>query len=253
MPIKILIPDLKGKIGPCFSAATRFEIITVDSGQVVSRNKVSCAEEGGFRRIRLIRIHDIDVLICNGIDGFYTDMMNSMNLKLFAGISMPVDEAIAKYLDGSLKSLTQKPRASSSPHNVPLDELIGWARMVFSNNGYRVKPGPGQDSFLIDLVAETKCPICNKPIKVAICCGAHTYRIDQEIREFHFSAKNEYNARVFISPYDESAHRSCREYNIEYLSFNPQLSNLPKDEDQPVPLLQGPVMGHAKLNVTDNR
>ncbi len=246
---RILIPDLNGNIAPCFEVASKFVLIVLGNCKIISRKQIACSGEGGFRRIRLIRLHDIDTLICNGIGVFYRDLLYTMHIELISDVSMELDEALQGYLEGWIRPDRFRPVINARTHNVPLSELVNWTKTVFENHGFAVRPGPGQDSFLIDLVAEIVCPECGKPIKAAICCGAHTYRVDQEIREFHFCAKNDYNARVYVCPCNDTAAERCREYNIDYLNFDPGQIRMKVHSGRGVPLLNRPIAGHEKLNM----
>lgn len=246
---RILIPDLNGNIAPCFEVASKFELIILERDKVISRKKIACSGEGGFRRIRLIQLNDIDTLICSGIGVFYRDLLYTMNIELMSDVSMELDEALEGYLEGWIKPDKYRPDINARSHTVALSELVSWTRTVFENHGFAVSSGPGQDSFLIDLVAEMACPVCGKAIRAAICCGAHTYRVDQEIREFHFCAKNDYNARVYVCPCNETAAERCREYNIDYLNFDPVKIAVPIPTGRGVPILNRPIAGHEKLNL----
>ncbi len=246
---KILIPDLNGNIAPCFEAATKFLLVDIKGGKSISHKKITCTGEGGFRRIRLIRLHDVDTLICSGIGGFYRDLLNNMHIELISDVSMKMDEAIEGYLDGRIKPDQNRRDNGRRLHHTALSDLVNWTRTFFERRGFMVSQGPGQDSFLIDLVAERLCPVCGKSIKIAVCCGAHTYRMDQEIREFHFCAKNDYNAKVYVCPENESAAERCREYNIEYMKYNPELQDEIKSQYSTAPILHFPISGHERLNV----
>ena len=246
---KILIPDLNGSIAPCFEAATKFLLIDTKGGKTVSQRKISCSGEGGFRRIRLIRLHDVNTLICSGLGSFYRDLLSNMHVELISNVSMKLDEAVAGYLGGLIKPDQNLPDPGQRLHHTSLKELVDWTKAFFESRGFMVNQGPGQDSFLIDLVAERSCPICGKSIKIAVCCGAHTYRVDREIREFHFCAKNDYNARVYVCPENESAAERCLEYNIEYIKFDPEMRHEMKSPDPAAPILHFPIAGHERLNV----
>ncbi len=37
--------------------------------------------------------------------------------------------------------------------------LVKWAKELFESNGYSVSTCPGEDSFLIDLIASINCPV----------------------------------------------------------------------------------------------
>ncbi len=246
MVIHVAIPKLNKGITPCFEAASGFVVAAVENKKVISQKVVNCPGTEGHRRIRLIKVHDIEILICNGIKGFYRDLLYTMGVKVISDVNVDIEKALADFAAGLIKPVDYAPEIPSEMKVVPLEELISWSQELFESNGYRVMPGPGQDSFLIDLVAELHCPVCGKTIKVAICCGAHTYRTEQELKEFHFFAKGEYNARVFIYPQSDKIGLACEEYGIDYIPFRPEESS----EDTggcKIPLLRNPITGHDKI------
>jgi hypothetical protein len=124
--------------------------------------------------------------------------------------------------------------------------LVKWAKELFESHGYEVLPCHGEDTYLIDLIARLKCPLCKKNIEVAICCGAQTYRADQEIREFHHHARTHYNAFVYVYLTNPQLEKSCSEYGINFLS--PEINQLGTKEKlkSKIPILKIPIEGHEK-------
>ncbi|PKK83594.1 MAG: hypothetical protein CVT49_07505 [candidate division Zixibacteria bacterium HGW-Zixibacteria-1] len=245
--IKIAIPKLKNRVAPCFEAASSFTVAVADNNRLISQKTVHCSGSEGYHRVRLMKLHDIDMVLCNGIGGFYSDLLHTMGLRIIGNLNGGISRVLRLYLSGALKLSESNPDISTRMSGTSLDELISWSRELFERNGYCVNPGPGRDSFLIDLVAEMICPVCGEKIRVAICCGAHTYRPDQEIREFHYTAKSEYNARVFISPTNPAAERFCREYGIEFIRSDKVGSDASDSSRQTIPILSGPIEGHEKV------
>jgi len=244
MNVNVAIPYLEDRVTPCFEAASNFLIISVEDNHEIGRKSVRCEGDEGLRRIRLLRLHDINVLICNGIKGFYRDLLTSMGLMVISEVSSGVDAALEAYMSGKLKPATVKMGIPTGLKRCELGEMIDWAKDHFESNGYQIKRGPGPDSFLIDLVAEISCPVCGKPVKVAICCGAHTYRTDQEIQEFNFCAKSNYNSRVFVFPGDDTMAQQCREYGIELIRPFEESEYTKKKLTDKIPVLKFPVEGH---------
>ncbi|MEW5923217.1 MAG: NifB/NifX family molybdenum-iron cluster-binding protein [Candidatus Zixiibacteriota bacterium] len=242
--IKIAIPKLKNRVAPCFEAATSFSIIAADDNRLISQKTVHCSGSEGYHRVRLMKLHDINLLLCNGIGAFYSDLLHSTGIRIICDLSGIIHSVLKRYLSGGLKLSESLPDISARTLGASLNDLISWSRDLFEKNGYVVTPGPGKDSFLIDLVAEMNCSVCGEKIRVAVCCGAHTYRPDQEIREFHYTAKPDYNARVFISPDNYSIEQYCREYGIEFIRSDAAGADKRDSGKQKIPLLHGPVEGH---------
>lgn len=245
--MKILIPELNGYIAPCFEASSSFILLEVEKGKIKSRRKARVEGHEGFRRIRLLRVHDTQLLVCNGIGEFYRDMVASMGIAMVPDQCLSIKDTLRGLLAGNIKPEEFTSDAIQGAYEIPLDRLISWANEIFRIAGFHIQPGNGKDSFLIDLTAEKICPVCSGKIRVAICCGGHTYRIDQEIREFHFCSGEEYHARVFVAPPSDYVDRSCREYNIRFLPFESSLTAVPAGNAGLKFLLGENIPGHERL------
>jgi hypothetical protein len=90
------------------------------------------------------------------------------------------------------------------------------------------------------------CPLCGKPVRVAICCAAHTYRADQEISQFHQATLSGYHARVYISPTQPATWQCCREYGIEPIDPDALEELADHGSRGAIPLLSGPVISHER-------
>lgn len=250
--MKIAIPTYADNIAPCFEAAGFFTLVSTRDNIPVSSKPITCSGKEGYFRVRLLQVHSVDVLICNGIKGFYRDMLTGSGIEVIRGVSGPAARALAEFLNGELKAESYSADEISPPCEIPRDELIAWTTDYFTSCGYRVSPGPGEDVILVDLVAEITCPLCGKPVRVAICCGAHTYRADLEIREFHHATLSGFNARVYVYPGDAAIATNCREFGIEFIDPKQAGSYAEIQSKQPIPALAGPVSGHEKAFGNDS-
>ncbi len=250
--MNVAMPILKDRVAPCFEAASLFRVVRIENDRVVSEKTVECSGAKGFHRVRVVRVHDIDVLICNGIKGFYSDLLKSMGVRVIPDAAGSIAEVLDSFLSGKFEIAEELQSRQAPSHDYNLPELIEWARGHFLNNGYNVVEGPGLDSYLVDLVAEMKCPKCGKDIRVAVCCGVHTYSTEQEIQEFNYCAKAGYNSRVFVYPGDEKTSLQCRAFGIEHVNPETDSSATIKEKCE-IPVLTLPVEGHPGLNSGDFR
>lgn len=235
-------------VAPRFEAASTFLIVTAEEGRITSTETVACQGPEGFRRIRMLRIHQVAVLICNGIKGSYKDMLASSGVTVIDRVSSEVDDALSRFLNGLLKPEEGPVEELPEPCTVPHEKLVRAARMLFQQNGFEVSPGPGEGSFLVDLVAEMTCPRCQRPVRVAICCGAHTYRANQEITEFHLATQSGYHARVYVCPARPSLLKCCREYGIELVDPDQTAAEKKIETTDRIPLLKGTVLEHEQAS-----
>jgi predicted Fe-Mo cluster-binding NifX family protein len=242
---KVAIPIHGNCIAPCFEVAKRFLFGKIENRQLVSRSILSCTSCEAYRRVRLLQVHEIDVLLCNGINRTYRSMLEGSGIQVIPNVSFSPDAALRKFARGDIAvAANLRPHYGAVP-KVPLEALICWARDLFETNGYSVADGPGGDSFLVDLIAAKPCPVCGRAVRIAVCCGAHTYNIEKEIQEFHRLSMHDYNARVLIAPAERAIVSLCGEYGIEVI--DPDLSEFEKKPLQAAfPLLSTPVQGHEK-------
>jgi predicted Fe-Mo cluster-binding NifX family protein len=245
---KVAIPIFNENVAPCFESASLFMICDVDSDGGINSHMVDCVGCEGFGRIRLLLEHDVKVLLCNGIKGFYLDILESSGLSVINNLSIGAEKALQMYLDGKTKPQDHNNNLDEISCEIPHEDLLCWARELFESHGYTVSIIQDEEDtpFPVDLVAEINCPICHRQIRVAVCCGAHTYRPDQEIREFHHVSSSMYQAKVYVYPGNPLIQKRCREYNIQLIDPDSESANRDQKTTDRIPLLEYPVVSHEK-------
>jgi len=246
--LKVAIPQFGGAVAPCFEAASSIMIADVGDGKLNSSQTVRCTGPEGYGRVRLLQVHRVDVVICNGIKSLYRDMLTASSIKVYPDVSTSLKDALGQFIAGELTESAPCDEDTSESCDIPHQDLVYWARELFESHGYTVTTGPDQGRRLIDLVAEIQCPVCGGQVKVAICCGAHTYRATKEITEFHYATPLEYHARVFVCPVNPTVVKCCREYGIELI--NPDFEGVygyvaAKDK---LPVLKERVQDHERAS-----
>ncbi len=247
--VKIAIPYMGEIIAPRFEAASSFLILTLEDGHQVAEQQVACSGPEGYRRVRSLQIHSVGTLICNGIKRSYRDMLVASGVAVIDQVTGPIRPAIEAYISGKLKAATPTTDTFTTSCAIPHRTLVVWVRELFEQHGYHVESGPGQDAFLVDLVASITCPVCGRIVKVAICCGAHTYNSTQEIVEFHHTTSSEFDARVYVCPANDTIVKYCREYGIELLNPESTDTQTAVHEANKLPILKGPVRNHEKASL----
>ena len=242
----IAIPKLGETIAPCFEAAEYFIISTIKNGKEVKSEIVTAAGCEGFGRVRLLRGNKVNTLICNGIKNFYKDLLKASGISVYSNVTISANEALVQFQKGLLKQSNLHSDIVDFSYEIPHEDLICWAKEFFESHGFSVAIVSGQAPFPIDLIASIECPVCHKPIKTAICCGGHTYRTDQEIKEFHHSATSKYQVQVYIYPAARAIRQYCREYGIELIDPDFESINIDRQGKGLIPILQGPIPGHEK-------
>lgn len=252
MAEKVAIPVLDEDVAPCFEVAHHFVISEIADRRRISGIILNCGGCEGYGRVKFLINNKVDVLICNGIKLFYRDLLNISGLKVLSNISDSVENALAAYLSGNLIFQTEEIETADLSSVFPHGDLVCWARELFEANGYDVSTGPEYLPLLIDLVAEIVCPLCMESVKVGICCGAHTYRLANEIMEFHHIAPNEFNAKVYVYPFNPGIYQTCSEFGIELIDPNSEDDYLHERRADKIPLLRNPINGHEKACLSFN-
>jgi len=247
--LNIAIAKSHEKIAPCFETAGHFQISVFDNGKEISSMTIHCSTGcEGFGRIRVLREYKIDTLICKGIKEFYLDMLEASGLTVISHVTLPAEEALKQYLAGTLKPEKRQNEITSGLCKIPHEDLVCWTKELFESHGYIVSRVTDQYHFPIDLVAEILCPVCFKPLRVAICCGAHIYRTNKEIREFHHKSQTKYHAHVYVHPSSPEVQQRCQEYGIELIDPNAEYLNVDQLPSGKIPILQGPVFNHERAS-----
>ncbi|RKX29134.1 MAG: hypothetical protein DRP46_07635 [Candidatus Zixiibacteriota bacterium] len=253
MTKKIAIPKFQENVAPCFESASYFMICEADNENEICSQIVECTGCEGFGRVRLLQEHNVNVLICSGIKGFYLDILESSGLTVIENVSLNVEDALQLYLDGKIKSQVHSNNLEELSCEIPHEDLVCWAKELFESHGYTVSIQNDEETpFPVDLVAEMNCPVCHKPIRIAVCCGAHTYRADQEIREFHHVSSSIYQVKVYVFPGNPLIKQRCREYDIQLIDTDSESANHDQKINGRIPLLDSPIPGHEKAFAGNN-
>lgn len=245
--MNVAIPILNECVAPCFEAAKTFKVFKTRGTEVFSTKLFRCNTNTGYTIIKLFEIHEIDVLICNGIKNYLKDQLNSIGIKVISDINDNPESVVNRFLSGEIKEKERIRICSLDCNAVLHEDLVRWAKELFEENGFEVTSFKANDTFLIDLVAKFTCPVCHKPIKVGVCCGAQTYRVDQEIREFFYSANSRYDACAYVYIDDPIVKEYCSKYGIEYLCTENIEYRTAKSDWPVIPILKNPIAGHENL------
>ena len=245
--MKIAIPRFGQELAPCFEAATHFTIYLAQEQEVISSNVFVCHTDSPMERVRLLRQEKIDCLICSGISSFYKDIIKSEGRMVLDHVSGRVNEAIHSFLAGTLSVKERETDLAPPKRTINPVDLAAWTAKLFRENGYEIKIGSAE-TFPMDIVAEIICPLCGKSVKAAVCCGGHTYMMENEIREFYNAAGTNYDSKIYVHAAFPELEKLCEKYNIELLDpaefkehhYNKEYAL------KYIPILKKPVKGHEK-------
>lgn len=242
----VAIPVFNGAVAPCFEAARTFLLATLVDRRVSKQELVESGGCEGFGRIQLLRDRTVTVLICNGIKAFYRDLLRAAGVEVIAGVAGPAGTALEEFCAGRLAQKEATTCSVDLSADIPLEDLVCWTRELFLAHGYTVRLGENAAPFPIDLIAEISCPACGRPVRVAICCGAHAYRPEQEILSLHLAAGAGYDARIYIHAASTRITQNCDQYGIELIDPDAKYARRDHPDQNHIPVLLRPVPGHER-------
>jgi len=246
----IAIPCYGEEVAPCFSASCRFRFWYIENRQAVDYREEMVETADWISRVRLIRALDARVILCNGIEVSTRRMLEAEGRRVIDGVMGTTTDALFGFLAGRFQyvALDENDLRAVQPHAA---DTVEWTRELFEAHDWKIRQVVEPESFPVDLIGEKQCPICGKPVWAAICCGAHAYRVDEEIREFKRNTATGYNARVYVHQAFPAIVQACREYEIELIDPSKFIDSMSSTSTGSVlaPLTEK-VQGHKKVNTT---
>lgn len=243
---------MDASVAPRFETAETIVVCTIVEGQVIESETQPCSGCEGFSRVRLLREHQVDTLICNGIRSLYRNLLQSLEIVVLDGVSMTVDAALDKFTDGGLNPAEIVDDNEGVECEVLHEDLFSWAKDHLVACGWQVRSADLNAPFAVDLIAAIKCPICRKPIRAAVCCGAHIYRCDREIREFHHATMNDFHVRLYVHSTSPRLAECCRSFGIQLVDPDRHSAVAGNINVRQVPPVTVPVGGHDRLEPTES-
>ena len=244
---RIAVPCFGEEVAPLFGAARRFRIWDIEDGSVVHYRELALDDDGPLARTRLMRTIEADVVLANGIESQLRQLLEAENRTVIGKVIGTATDALYGYLAGQITAISPDP--SSKNTGLQTADVTAWTEDLLRSTGWKIRVVHEPEIFPVDFIGEKNCPICGKPVRIALCCGAHAYRVDEEIREFHRVTAGGYQARLYVHQAIPTVARTCAEYGIELLPpdrFAALAEGAPEPHD--LPPLRGPVAGHPELN-----
>lgn len=100
--MRIAVTYENGEIFQHFGHTEQFKIYDVEDGKVVSSKIVDTNGSGHGALAGVLNALSADVLICGGIGGGAQAALAAADIKLYGGVSVDADEAVAAFIDGKL-------------------------------------------------------------------------------------------------------------------------------------------------------
>lgn len=214
---RIAISCFGEEVAPCFDTARRFRFWEIIEGNTKSYRELTVEGSEGLERVRLLKQVAAQMLICNGISEPLREILEMEGCQVIDGVIGSASDALFGFLAGKIEAQVHnhalKPE-QMQPHTA---DLVDWTEELFQKLGWTIRRVHQDTLFPIDLTVERVCPICKKSIRAAVCCGAHAYRIEDEIRELKRVASYGYDVRVYVHHSLSGISQACREFGIELL------------------------------------
>ncbi|HEX7344021.1 MAG TPA: hypothetical protein VF398_07140 [bacterium] len=215
--MKIAIPRFGEEIAPGFEVAAHLSVFEAGHTQATPLDLLSFNAPGGLDRVRALLAGTVNILICSGIGNQYKSMLQASGITVIDHVTGTIAGVLDAFYNGELCGSQTEPIFRSGLHGAPLNELLDWTIKAFQEHGYEVRSARDMAPFPVDLVARMQCPGCGKLVRIAICCGMHTYRVDQEIREFHHAASGSFDACIYIHDASPEVEKTCKDFGIQLL------------------------------------
>ncbi len=248
LKIRIAISCFGEEVAPCFDTAHRFRYWIIVDDEAVDYRELEAEGIEGITRVQLLKGVGVDVLVCNGINRSLREMLEADGCTVIDGIVGSASDALFGLLAGQIKPIQQKSPIRPEQMQPHTADLVVWTEELFQNLDWEVRRVLQDNLFPIDLHAERNCPRCGKVVRVAICCGAHAYRIEKEIQELKRVTTVGYNARVYVHHAIPGVSSTCHDFEIELLDPDDFADGESRDHQSVLPPLKGLIADHEALN-----
>ena len=92
----------QGQVWQHFGKTENFKFYTVEDGKICSSEVVNTQGQGHGALADFLHIHHANIIICGGVGVPMIDRLAAYGIKAVPGITGSADEAVQKYLDGTL-------------------------------------------------------------------------------------------------------------------------------------------------------
>lgn len=100
--MRIAVPVENGMIFQHFGKSKEFAIYETAEGKTISKRRLEAGENGHSALVGLLREAGAELVICGGIGGGARDALQAAGLEVAAGVSGSADEAVERFLTGTL-------------------------------------------------------------------------------------------------------------------------------------------------------
>jgi hypothetical protein len=172
-------------------------MFTVEKDRVKAKIELPLPEQSPLSRVEELKKYQVNLVICNAVRSYTERLLFLNQIRYISGISGTIDHVISEFLQKKLiekePDLNQKALVKKSDIKV----LINLGREYFFRSGFLLsKPDTNSKTF-IDFMGEKETEDHNIT-RIAVCCGAHLYKVEEEIREFAREVDERFDKAYYI-------------------------------------------------------
>ena len=101
--MKIAMPCNGNEIAEHFGRCEKYFIFEIENSEIKSKAEIPHPGHEQYLIPRMLSEKGTDILICKDLGPLAIKTLNDLNIKIIAGVSGNVDDAISKYLSGNLE------------------------------------------------------------------------------------------------------------------------------------------------------
>ena len=120
----IAMPLFGSEVSPRFDCAGQFLIARVEEGRIIDLKQIGMAESNPIQRARKLADWKVNKLICGGIDGFCTRILNGMGIQVIPWVAGNAQEALEKHIAGLSPSSQEKAFFMEDPKLSPTGAVM---------------------------------------------------------------------------------------------------------------------------------
>jgi len=214
--MKLAIPTYKEEVAPSFDFSKCFTLMVIEKNTVSEKIELKLPEQSPLSRVQELKKHQVDMVICNAIRSYTERLLHLNQIRYILRITGTINQVINDFLQEKLQEkeqdLNQKALLKKSDINV-LKEL---GRRYFQNCGYTLSTPDTKSKTFIDFIGEKKHKK-NGKTQIAVCCGAHIYKVEEEIREFAREIDERFDNAYYIHPGCPGIKQICDQYKVVML------------------------------------
>ena len=100
--MKIAVTTEGDQIFQHFGKCPTFTLLTVENGQVAARETLDASEHGHAALAGFLQAAGVTDVICGGIGAGAHNMVEAAGIRLYSGVTGPIDAAVSALIDGKL-------------------------------------------------------------------------------------------------------------------------------------------------------